>query len=1239
MAVKRLEQNQERWTEQQTASIRVAFDNVLTTTKQKLEEEVRRRYREDRIEKQFYRFLAPTLGISVGTETFSRSDYFEQVIVPKAETAFGIAVDYETSGGPRGRPRDPRLRDLADKLTAAKAFVNNLQPRQAKQILVDLKEQDLRSDSQILADYLNCVGIVNLHEGAFAAAFANFRKAVATQPESLKYRMNALSAEYLASRSGGGATPFSTEWKRRLDDLLQEAPDSVQLVRIKLHVLAEETGADWSQLEEYLKKTAIWSTDTARALALLAEVASDSGDPALGLKALEDAEAQGLTFDGQLHALRGYLFLRAAYADGRNSEFSTVRGFGPAYLDPSLLMKSRAAYELSLRDFAARGYPPSAEESFHNAATVSVIIGDSSTAERICQEFLSVNPESARVRGALALALMHRDLPMRAVPHAKAAYASNLNDSTAFHNLILLQLQAREYDALLETVAEREVAGFVDEEEEKFGRQLAAIAYAQSGEDKLAERQVDLIKNKLGDGATAAATELRVQGIQGVAPDELTRQAQAWAETYPDNVPVLESVLQVLRPLSASNAEQTADCLKRIGERRQLGPHELLLLGQALLLSRSFTEAEAVFQNGRVRFPVHAEFIFEHALSLAQLDEEEASRLAIDDYVQLVGSSYETYASLGMLAARTGRIKDAIDAFQRALGQTRDPKERGKIHLQLYELKRLASSPVKERLLHAMAYGETTDGDPEAEARFLTMCLMLPLTDDDFRDPEVAATKDPIAKRLNAFCDEHPRFQGLLRIKIPAQLKGLELYNFLAAEAAAIFLPGRLRSEQAELALRSVPWPLQSRAEVVRPQKSVFEYFDECVVSRDFAHALHVLHPPLDFTEEVRSVDIDRPVCSDLATLLLLDHVDLLEEVLSVFPRFYLSASTRIVLDLELAGYEAPHPRAIRLQEIITKYRRKVRFRQPEGLTLSTDEEDSFRFEGGLWIEKKEKLTQQLNFAGGDAALVARQLRIPFYSDESVLRYVAAYELDIPAFGTLALLCKLRVTGRMAIEDEALLLSKLINSNCVYVQFLAEHLHSRLLSVIRREEFKERPPGKEDLQKDDVLGVFLLEFGNPRLSVRFLLGIAIRWWAVLCRKQSVPQETLVQLVATVSWKLAHRDLGSVLTGVLRDDPVERLAYLFAGLWHAGYQGSGETNWVWQLIKSAAEHIYKRDEKTYEDIIFSRMPKLLAKIVEAEPELDAEQKVTAIVQMTQQLPSDDREAIEKEVFRAATWMRQ
>jgi len=621
-AVEKLDQSNPSWKTQDTVSIRIPLANRFSTECfPSIEQDVRDWHEQQRFAGELIRAVSSNPPAAAPLEG-RRSDNIYQLKreVLSSLHKVGLVDVSETEAGIKAEVYGPADQETRKKIQEASTLLDAFQDVAARRILDAVEAKIGEASVGIKATYINCRGVLALHDGKDGEALQAFREALVLRPEETKYAVNVLTVEYKIAADG--ETDLPSDWDDRLAAVLSEDPDSAGATRLKATRLATLEGLH--EAEKYLESSNLWRDQKQDALITLAEILRDHGEIDHALELVSDAEAIPEGKDNPfLFSLKGNLLLHKAVGSKKNDKGLIIRGLGPADLDARKLRLSAEAYQRACTLFGQRGYPLIAERTFLNATTVMVLLGDYAAAERLAGSFLEFHPGNGPLHGALAMALSHRGDPVPAIPHARQALDEEPEFSQNYINLLIIMAQAEDYDALLELARERQKQGFRSRDEECPTRVLVAVAYAEKGEFELANSQVEFLLNERDFYADGVVAEAAVAKRRGEDNKNVAAQIRERLNKVPNDPCILTFLVQYLLPPTEETAEGIINSLKQVAEVRQLGPDEMLALGRAHLIKESLDDAEVVFRSGRLRYPTDARFLVELAHALSRKGDDE----------------------------------------------------------------------------------------------------------------------------------------------------------------------------------------------------------------------------------------------------------------------------------------------------------------------------------------------------------------------------------------------------------------------------------------------------------------------------------------------------------------------------------------------------------------------------------------------------------------------------------------
>lgn len=1149
------------WREQKTLTLHVPATVTLAGSTAEIEQGLQERALRLRIDRDVASLTLQALGAPAppNHEKSSRS-FLRTEILPRAQRA-GLIDLVETPEGTEPAPVSEDDRALRAELTQVAGYLDTLHTSAAREGLERLLSTAESASPGTRARFLNLKGKLRLHEGGADEAKHWFAEAAALCPDEIKYASNVLAAEFLLARAEGA--PLADAWHRSLDAILEREPAFAPALSLRAREIGSTSVED---AEAFLKGSSLWATARDEAIALLAELALDA-DPGRALETLEDLSSDAMRTDPFARGLRADALFRLA-----TGGLESVQGLGPSTIRHEDLLAAIREYEAACRILETKGYPVLGEQLFRNAAIALTLAGRAREAADLCQRFLRSNADSVAVLEALTIAWSLAGSDADAIRPARRAHELAPDSPSTFKNLVLALYSADEHEGLLAEVRKRSLAGFSSPAEEVLCRELAAVAFAHIGSDREAEEQLELLRDAEESRANAASATAHVRRIQGKPAPAIVAELRSALEEYPDDVHVLTALLQTIGEVSSQNADEAVDVIERLASLRQLFPVEASILARAHRLKGELQNAADILAQARRRFPENPRLALEHSSQLAELGETEDAYAVLQEYVANVGKSLETYRQLGALAVAMGRLDEAIALLSEASRKEEDATARGEIACQLYMLRRRRGDPPKDILMEAMRFGETTNGERDAEARFILMCLMVPGV--DLADEEVAGWRDIVTERMDSFFATYPHSHIIRRFQAPAGLPDGEAVDHMLTEVMAVTLPSRMKSGLAEIAARGSAWPLALRHGLLGSGTTIVSDWQSCTQRDEFAHGIHCSVPAADPGGDTAKVRFDLPVCIDPVTILTLAHLAILDQVVGFFPLVIVPSRAREMLELEAFGLPARNELAFALLDWMQRHRERIRIRR-----FSRGDGDDGQLElsqSGLWVRKRTNVGQALAFGVGESMLLAARDGLQLYAEESAIRGAAEEEWNLRSFGTLAVLRKLRQDGKIGALQESSAYARLIEANYYYLPVQVDHLHAQLELAIN--ELGE--PTIDELRSRRDLAPLLRCFAVIQYDDAAILGLAMAWLVRIHDDGRVPERTRRGLSEHLTWVFGQRDLEGVLRGVSLTLPLERRAVLWSGALVMAQRGglSGVPQRLWSTFTSVMESLLPTDPK-------------------------------------------------------------
>lgn len=1223
-SLKEIEKANPNWLHQQTVTVRVPTTQTIDeSSKTQIETYVRDFYLRLNINKEIGQVIGPAFQIEKQQvrEAFAREphEFIQQQIIPPLADA-GIV---EATGEAFSTDDQRRFRIIKE----ASLALNNFHDVEAEAVLDQLSNEiDVASDG-IKGRYFNNRGVLALHKNDLSAAGLFFQKAHDMRPEEPKYAINLLHVEYeLAPKGSSGSKQLPPDWEDALEAVLSKSPDFTNGLRLKAYWIGQLKGA--SLAEDLLRKKTIWNEEPVQNAIMLAEIYLHEGNLEKAINILREIENLGSKLDGIYWSVYGHaLFRKSLGIRETESERTTIEGAGPRNMDMGSMKKACYCYSKAFQWFESKGMPHLAEPTILNYSTCLGLLGRCAESEQICRSYLGQHTESYEVKNGLAEALFHQKKYVESIPLMQVVYKAQPTSSLVFKNLVLCLFFAEEYEELISLLRERQTNGFVNLDEESLSRSLAAIAFFEIGQMKESQNQIDYLMSKSEFAVEAAITRATIEQKRGVPKEEALNIFRLALKEQPNSLRLLSHLALNLAPATHENSAEIAAYLRKIYEQRQLIPEEFSLLGTALMILGKPEEAEQIYREAFVRYPSELRFLYDRAYALMETGDAESAFNVLQVYIKHGEKKYSVLRNMAIIATDTNRLDEAINLFQMALGKTRDEKEIGEIHCQLYELKKYRRDNPKDILRHVVEFGKSIHGDPELEARYLMMFFITPFIPDKDRDTEVEQWVNDFQRRLQDFSEKHPDHSALRTLKIPKGLTDEKMRTHFLTQLSEIMLPHYLASVPLQLIMRNNPFPLASRSQFLPGYYSIFEYWDQCVNSDEFGSGIHIFSNINSLGEEEKIVERASRVCIDLTALLTLADLELLDMLSNSFDQIIIARSTKIMIDSSLFGIRNAHPLAEKIEKWRLANRSKIRVRNLSASNIDDIEESKKGIHDTL-ARKKFTLDIALGCGVGTTLLLAQKLQLPLYSDESIVRHWAKTEYQVPAFSTLAFLKKLLAHRQLTYNQYVFLNSKLIEKNFRTIRIEVPFLNFRLKELITLKKESSKLPTSDDLVNDHILGVFLRQFGETTVNPDALANLAINWWLSVLFDQTIPISVLTECMQYPIYALSMRTSGGVLFGISVAERLAKAAALCgAFLWHCYRKKCKYTNDAWNNVKISCSRIFP-DEKEQERILFELIPKVLITIIKKDESLTDTQKTSCLVDLPHSFESDDRIKFEK-----------
>ena len=1227
-SVKEIEKKSPDWLQQQTITVRVPTSQTIDKScKEQIETYVREFCVNLNISKEISEVIGPAFQIEKPQvrEAYARDphEFVQQKIIPPLADA-GIV---EPTGEALSKEDQKRFRKIKEASTA----LNEFHDLEAKAVLDQLDTEIDTASEGVKARYYNNKGVLAVHNNDLQAALRFYQSAHEKRPSEVKYTTNLLSVEFeLAQKDSSGHKQLPTAWENRLESVLSKSPDFAPALRLKAYWLGHSKGA--TSAENLLRNKPLWQEEPLACSIVLGEVYMHEGNLEKAIDLLVEREHLGSKLDGIYWTVYGLaLFRKSVHLTDMTSGVSVIEGPGPREMDMVCMEKARECYAKAFAWFESKAMPRLAQPTIVNYAAVLGLLDRYAESELVCDTYLRHHPGSQEVQSGLAQALFFQQEYGKAIPLLEDAYRARPTCTTEYKNLLLCLFFAEEYEQLFGLFRERLDSGFLNTDEEGLSRSLAAVASFELGNIAESRKQIEFLKTVKALAAEAAITDASVAKRSGVPKEEAVDIIRTASRQNPDSLRLLSHLALNLAPATPDNAEEIEKCLRKIYERRHLIPEEFSLLGSALIILGKPEKAEQVFRQASIRYPTELRFLCDRADALVEIGDEERALEVLQFYLIQGQKSYSVLRNMAVIAADTGRLQKSIQFFQMALGKTRDEKDAGEIHCQLHELKKRRRDPPKDILRHVVEYGRMTHGKPESEVRYLGMFFVAPVIPEANMDDEAREWVKDFQTRLHRFSNKYPDHAALKTLRMPTGLSHEEMGEHFLAQLAGIMLPQYLRTVPLQLAVRNQRWPLAFRAQYLPGSLSIFEYWHRCVTSKEFGYGIHIFSDVNNLNREFQVADRANAVCIDLTALLTLAQLGLLDTLSNSFKQIIIARGTKITIEQNLFGIQTTHPLGQKIDKWRLANRSIIRIRNARTLNRMNRNE-SGKDATGLWVKNEPSLDVQLGSGVGETLLLAQELQLPLYSDESILRHWAERDYQVAAFSTLAFIKKL-VAGNLLTYSECVdLNARMIQMNFRTIRIEVSYLNTRLKELIILQRKGNRLPTNSDLLNDHILGVFLRQFGETTVNPDALGNLAVEWWKSVLFDQTIPTLVLPECMQYPSYALSMRTSGGVLSGISATEPLEKTTILWAAfLWRCYRKNDKFTRDAWSALKSSCSRIFP-DERKQAQVLFELLPKWLGIIVEKDVSLSEDQKMSCLVSLPLSFEEHERIKFEKYFLR-------
>lgn len=1215
--IKRIGSENADWSAQDSITFRLPTKNIIEHTQavnSTISEYVKGFYRKSANEKEIVDVLSQSFGIGEDILCKSSKDESLRVIRPTLEKAGLIDDSVEDI-----KALSPEDQDMLRKVKEISTFLNKYLHDHAKQALDALSEQIKGVADSVKAKYHNNYGVYYSHTGDLEKALSEYTKASQASPDNHKAITNKVQMEYVLALKGIIKAKHD-EWHQKLDAVIERQPDFYSAYRTKAYIIADtENGA---RAEEYLQGTTVWEAEPIESKVCLTDIYMREENMPEARRVLGDEQTTD-SFAYWSH--KGFvMFSLATGVTSKDKEYY-LTGMGPSSIDYKLLQLSEKAYQKAYEILNRYGLPIFSDNIIVNYSTVLHLLFKHEVSLDICKSFLARHSDNQAVKGSIASCYLGLGKPDKAIPYAEEDFDINPN-STTLKNLCICLYVSEEYEECIRII-EKHIESDLATKEKGMLLSLLAISLNEIGNVADSQKVLRAMKEIEDYAGEAVSTEAVICRKNGLDREQALGIFRNGKNQHPDNIILLSNFAMALNPTITKEAQEIRECFETLTTLRGLFPDEYNIYSRALLTLGDAEPALKIIYRATLKFPDNMDLKYELAASLAEIGDEEAAYEALEQCFSQFKSNYSQIRNFATLAYRTGRFEQAIKLLQKALGKTTDPENKGEIHCILSELKKNAGYSEKDILRHVHEFGRAIKPDDEQlEARYLTMFMMATL--EAKPDDETQEWFDAARVRLKAFSEKNPDNPYLKSFKfdpsVPEEEKGKELLATIMAQV----LPHKMKADTVRMAARSMAYPLAFKSSHIG-RGDLFAYWSHSIASKDDADYLHILNNQNNLPEENNIAEDASSVVIDISALLTLTQLELLS-VLDEFHLVIISRGTKNIIEIELSGMSPPHELANQLEKwrLANKHRIRVRAVRTDYDEIVADSHELLDSE--IYLRKSAEIDSIIGAGMGESVLLARQLNLPLYSDDSTMRHLASNEYQVKTFSSLSLLHRCVLNGSITQEGVSELYARLIKNHYFVIPFSAEHLTHALMNLLRTH--KDEKLTSEDMVNDAALGIFLKQFCNTKITYAALLNIASEWWLNIMASKEISDAIVKECMKFPSFALSMHTSSTVMKGVVDDEKERRLA----GIWFKLIVKAQMSNKdilprVWSNMKEVTQNYYMSEEGKYNKVIYELIPSLLVKFLSKNTSLSNEEKIGIVTSITSILPNSsadsDRHRIE------------
>jgi tetratricopeptide (TPR) repeat protein/predicted nucleic acid-binding protein len=1230
--IKRIENGNPAWRNQQTISFHIPISQVISTDSIKDIETYVEKYNNDlKINAAIGDLLRPSFGFKksdpISLYTKKAEDHVLEKVSPLIMEAgiIDIVKDRDRTSIDQLSVDDQKL---IKEIKKSSSFLESFHDKDAKNILENIKSKIQNTTEGNKARYYNNMGVLCLHLKEYKTALKHFLKAEKLRPNDPKFIINSLQIKFILQyEKEGYRIKFHNSWINKLDEVLSENPEYKFAVRLKANYLGITKNAE--SAEKYLRESKSWNDECVSYSCELADLFINESNFETAINLLSEVENTGKDLKWSFWQQYGSILLIKALGKIGKKHDLEIYGTGPSNINLPILRKAEKCLIKACEDAATIGFPQISQASVINLAATQRLLGKVDEAKHYCNAFLIQYPNNPEVANSYVGCLATEEDIHLTLKYAKIAYKANPSNKLIYKNYLLTLYQAEEHDELIKLVSNRLIEGFTDQDEESLSLSFYSLALYEIGEETLGLEKLNEIKGKPHIIENATVVDALISRKNGASIKDVADIYRKALTEYPDSIILNTHFFECLNSSEPKEASEKLDCLKKIANLRQLIPKEIYELGNCYITIKKYDEAVQIFEEGEKRYPHESKLIYGHAVALSKVGDDEGTYKILERYVELGKKNYNILKNFAFTAFETGRIKEAIELFQKALAKSQTDEERAELHCQLWELKRRGDYSEKDLLNHVMSFGKVTRNVPENEAQFLMMAMLTPQQRE--LDSENKKWIEEINERLKEFSEKYPSFPSFKSFKLPEGASDQEKASEVLSQISAIMLPQYLATVPFRLATRSKPFPLVFKAQYLPEIRSIFDLWSTSVSSNDFSNGIHIWYDNNSIESELKNLSERENVCVDITALLTLAELNLLSLLSDSFRIIIFSQETKKTIDNEL--YNIPNsssPVAKKIEEWRLANRKKIRIRN------STDDTNDINSIGNsssiiFTPNSERKINKILRSGVGESILLSKELNIPLYSDDSFTRALGGESYGIGVFSTISLVKKLCSDGQLTLKDETSVLCEMIRKNFRIIYFDNSHLNI-LLDDLKRKHKKKygTKPTKKDLLEDSNMGTLLKQFNDTFFKEEWLAKKIQDWWASLLLNEE--HNLIVECIYYPCYALSMRIKSGIMNKIRKYEQEDRLAHILSYLLlKSNFVNEQPITLAWSVIKSCCESMFSNEEDKYNRTLYFLLPTWVVRELEGM-QISKDERLSILIRISSNMPKEDRENFDRIIMK-------